>query len=139
MNESIEERTKTLNMLNADYDVQTLNLIIEADKACHDIEEDAYDYAPRGFTFFASNREAYYKLKALNPEFAIQYIEALIDYGCVRKPLPDSILIQSLLCGTTQAIDKAYRAYCKKIEQSEREERRKIVDEYMSKQKERRK
>lgn len=115
------------DMLNDNWDMQAL--ILEAETNYPKTTEGADTYCGRGFVFFASNREAYYNLKSLNPDFAVQYIEALIDYGCEEIPFPNNALINALLCGTKQAIDKSHRAYRKKIEDSKREEYKKQVEE----------
>ena len=88
---------------------------------------------PRAFVIYPSNREAYYALKSVSPELAVKYLEVLLDYGVLRKPIPPNPLLEALLVGTTQTIEKSYREYRKKVEQTEREERKKFMDEYFKK------
>ena len=96
-------------------------------------EENGFLNAPRAFIFYPSNRQAYYALKSVSPELAVKYLEVLLDYGVLRKPIPPNPLLEALLVGTTQTIEKSYREYRKKVEQTEREERKKFMDEYFKK------
>jgi hypothetical protein len=118
---------------------QLIDLMLEADKEYDEKLEKSPLYAPRGFTFFSSNREAYYWLKSINPELAVQYFESLIDYGCARIPIKGNGLIKHLLAGTTQAIDKAYREYKRRVELTESEHRKELMDNYIKEQRKQRK
>lgn len=115
------------------YDVNDCAWLLQLEAKEEQEEEMGFLNVPRAFVIYPSNREAYYALKSVSPELAVKYIEVLLDYGVLRKPIPPNPLLKALLAGTTQTIEKSYREYRKKVEQTEREERKKFMDEYFKK------
>ena len=68
----------------------------------------------RSFIFHPSFVRVYYNLKQCSPEFAVEYIEALMNYGVYGTEIPDDPILKAVMDGIIETIEKAYTNFCLK-------------------------
>ena len=65
----------------------------------------------RSFLFHPSFARTYVNLKQCHPDLAVDYIEALMNYGCYGFELPNDPLLRAVMDGIVETIEKSYEHY----------------------------
>lgn len=98
------------NILDFDEDI-----ICTCEKTEEEKEADYFFYDPfdrRTFLFYPTYKDTYYDLKEVSAELAIQYIEALINFGVDNIDIPtENPILRAVLASPVKTIRKAYTNY----------------------------
>ena len=88
----------------------------DEDEAEYVKEIRIYDTTRRSFLFHPSFADSYWEIKKIDPEKAVKYIEALMNYGVdLNNEIPNDPIIKIALMGPMRVIDKAYCSYLERV------------------------
>lgn len=65
----------------------------------------------RSFLFHSSFARTYNNLKQCHPDLAVNFIEALMNYGCYGFEIPNDPLLRAVMDGIVETIEKSYEHY----------------------------